>query len=85
MRVEIVSTKALMWEGEATSVVVPSIDGYLGILPGRQPVLAVLAPGTVTVVDTGGEQRSFDVQAGFVSMDEDVEIVIEIARICNCI
>ena len=35
------------WAGEATQVCVPLINGELGILPGRQPLMAVLGSGPV--------------------------------------
>ena len=49
MNVRIVSTDEVLWAGKASSVVVPSIDGDLGILPGRQPILAVLRAGKARV------------------------------------
>ncbi|MDO5495442.1 MAG: F0F1 ATP synthase subunit epsilon [bacterium] len=77
MRVEIVSPEEVLWEGEASSVVVPAFTGDLGILPGRQPVLAILREGDVRVTPTGGEQVSFPITAGFVAVDTDVEIVVD--------
>lgn len=80
MRVEIVSTEELLWEGEATFVAVPADEGEMGILPGRQPVLAVLRPGTVRITPKVGEQLRFVITSGFVSMDEDLEIVVNTAE-----
>lgn len=78
MKVEIVSPEKVMWSGDAASVIVPSHNGDLGILPRRQPVLAVLQPGTVRITPVGGgEQLSFAVTGGFVSVDDRVEIVVE--------
>ncbi len=75
MKVEIVSTHGSLFDGEAESVIVPAADGDLGILPGRQPVLANLREGTVRI-KTGGQTESFDVVAGFVSVDDDVVQVV---------
>lgn len=78
MNVRIVATDAVMWTGKATSIIVPSIDGDLGILPGRQPVLAVLRPGKVRVTSEDGTVSSFEVVAGFVSCNNDeIEIVVD--------
>ncbi|MFH5824073.1 F0F1 ATP synthase subunit epsilon [Georgenia sp. AZ-5] len=80
MKVEVVSTHASLWSGEATSVVVPAANGDLGILPGRQPVLAVLRPGTVRITPETGAGLTYDVTEGFVSVDEDlVTVVLETA------
>jgi F-type H+-transporting ATPase subunit epsilon len=78
MKVEVVSTDASLWSGEATSVVVPAAAGDLGILTGRQPVLAVLRPGRVRITPTSGQVVSLDVHEGFVSVDEDnVTVVVD--------
>lgn len=76
MKVEVVSTSESLWQGEASSVVVPAANGDLGILTGREPVLAVLRPGTVRITPTTGNGVSLDVLEGFVSVDEDVVTVV---------
>ncbi len=81
MKVEVVSTHAPVWSGEASSVVVPAANGDLGILTGREPVLAVLRPGTVRITPTDGELVTVDVAEGFVSVDRDnVTVVLESAE-----
>ncbi|KAE8763086.1 F0F1 ATP synthase subunit epsilon [Georgenia thermotolerans] len=81
MKVEVVSTRAAVWTGEATSVVVPAANGELGILTGREPVLAVLRQGTVRITPTEGELVTVDVTEGFVSVDRDnVTVVLESAE-----
>ncbi len=78
MQVEIVSPDEVLWEGQAGSVIAPAQDGDLGILPGRQPVLAALRPGTVRITPADGGRVSVDVQAGFLSVDDDhVQIVVD--------
>ncbi|MDO5700679.1 MAG: F0F1 ATP synthase subunit epsilon [Bowdeniella nasicola] len=78
MHVEIVTTDELLFQGEAEAVVAPAIDGDLGVLPGRQPVLAVLRPGTVRITLPGGQQESHRVEAGFLSVDDDhVQVVVD--------
>lgn len=80
MKVEVVSTHASLWSGEASSVVVPAANGDLGILTGREPVLAVLRPGTVRITPTSGSAVELDVTEGFVSVDQDdVTVVLDSA------
>ena len=43
LNVEMVSADRTVWSGEALSVAAPAADGDMGVLPGHQPVLAVLA------------------------------------------
>lgn len=75
MKVDIVARSGEAWSGEADSVVVPAYHGELGILDGREPLLAVLRPGTVRVGSGSGE-KSFDIPQGFVVVDSNVVTVV---------
>ncbi|MFD1716832.1 F0F1 ATP synthase subunit epsilon [Georgenia deserti] len=78
MNVDVVSTTAALWSGEASSVVVPAAGGSMGILAGHEPVLALLKSGTVKITPTSGEKVELEVDEGFVSVDEDaVTVVVE--------
>lgn len=76
MQVKVVSTTEVLWTGEATTVSVPSVEGDIGILTGRQPVLAVLKAGTVRITPTSGQRVTLPVQQGFISVDEDAVTVV---------
>ena len=76
MKVDIVSRSGELWSGNATSVTVPAFDGELGILPGREPVLAVTRPGTVRIVGEDGQDVTIDVPAGFVTVDSDIVTLV---------
>ncbi|GAB2545829.1 F0F1 ATP synthase subunit epsilon [Brachybacterium huguangmaarense] len=69
--VTVVTPDRTIWSGEATQVVVPALDGSLGILTGMQPTLAILGAGSIRVIGADGTE-SFPVDGGFVSMDRDV-------------
>ena len=72
LRVEVVSPAGEAWAGEATQVSVPLSNGELGILPGRQPLVAVLGSGSVRLSPVDGEMRRVEVSGGFCSVDHDV-------------
>ena len=77
LRVELVAADRKVWEGEADQVSARSIEGDLGILPGHQPLLCVLAEGEVRV-HAEGTWRAAQVDGGFMSVDHDrVTIVAE--------
>ncbi|MEE6273371.1 F0F1 ATP synthase subunit epsilon [Georgenia wangjunii] len=76
MKVDVVGPDASLWHGEATSVSVPAADGEMGIRTGHQPVLAVLKAGPVRIIPVSGEQVNVDVLGGFVSVDDDVVMVV---------
>ena len=63
LHVEVVSPAGEAWTGEATQVSVPLINGELGILPGRQPLVAVLGAGPVRLSPIDGEMCSIECPA----------------------
>ncbi len=77
MKVSVVSPERVLFEGDATSVVVPAYDGLVGILPRHAPMLALLGRGVLTVKTAEGH-RQFRVGGGFVQVRADtVRIVAE--------
>ncbi|MDO5747208.1 MAG: F0F1 ATP synthase subunit epsilon [Actinomycetaceae bacterium] len=73
--VSIVSRERKLWSGKATYVSAPSIDGSVGILPGRQPLLAALTSGEVIVRRDKDIAFSVEAEEGFLSVDSDRVIV----------
>jgi len=80
MKAVLVSPEETLYEGDATSVLVPAYDGLLGILPRHAPMLALLGRGVLTVRTEAGE-HGFQVAGGFVQVRSNVvRIVAEEAR-----
>lgn len=78
LHVEVVSRIGSLWHGNAAYVSIPAVDGRLGILPGRQPVLAVLESGEVEIKGTDSKKIVVAVDSGFASVDSDfVTIVVD--------
>ncbi|MDP3775409.1 MAG: ATP synthase F1 subunit epsilon [Gemmatimonadales bacterium] len=75
MRVSVVSPEQVLYEGDASAVVVPAYDGKVGILPRHAPFMALLGEGTL-VVRQGGEERRFSVAGGFVQVVKNVVRVV---------
>jgi F-type H+-transporting ATPase subunit epsilon len=79
LQVELVAVEEKIWSGEAEMVVARTTEGELGVLPGHAPLLGQLAePGEVRIKIAGGEQLTYDVTGGFVSVTgEGVTILAE--------
>ncbi|WP_048772987.1 F0F1 ATP synthase subunit epsilon [Cellulomonas flavigena] len=75
LQVEVVSHEGRLWHGSAASVQIPTVDGSLGVLPGRQPLLAQLGEGAVTVTRSDAV-TSFTVSGGFASVDTDYVTIV---------
>ena len=69
---ELLSTKAEM-------VVIPAADGEIGILDRHVPLLALLKPGPLRVVN-GADEEVFYVSGGFVDVgrDEDDKTIVTV-------
>jgi len=74
LKVSVISPEALVFEGEAESVVAPGFDGELGILTGHAPLMTLLGKGTLRI--GGGDARSFAVEGGFLQVAENVVRVV---------
>ncbi len=76
LRVSLVSADAEVWSGAATMVVARTQVGQIGILPGHEPVLAILAEGEVRVTLPDGEKIAATAEDGFLSVDHDVVTIV---------
>lgn len=81
LQVEVVQAEGRVWSGAATMVVARTTEGEIGILPGHESVLALLASGPVSVMTTGGETIRAAVHGGFLTVaDDNVSILAEVAE-----
>jgi F-type H+-transporting ATPase subunit epsilon len=75
LQVELVAADRKVWEGPANQVSARSIDGDLGILPGHQPILAVLVQGVVRIHHDGTVGTAV-IDNGFLSVNKDVVTIV---------
>ncbi|MBU7596368.1 F0F1 ATP synthase subunit epsilon [Streptomyces sp. P38-E01] len=88
LHVELVAADRKVWSGKASLVVARTSSGEIGIMPGHQPLLGVLASGPVTIRTTGEDQLGKDgtviaaVHGGFISFaDDKLSLLAEIAEL----
>ncbi|HEX7974157.1 MAG TPA: ATP synthase F1 subunit epsilon [Anaerolineales bacterium] len=75
IRVEIVSQDRLVYEGDADIVVVPGMDGEMGILPNHAPLLSTLRFG-ILKVRSKGEEQDFAVAGGVIEVQPEIITVL---------
>lgn len=77
LNVNIVSADRQLWSGAAKMVVAKTAEGQIGLLPGHEPLLAILAAGEVTVsLAEGAPVRAEVGEGGFISMEHDTVTVV---------
>lgn len=87
LHVELVAADRSVWSGEASLVTVRTTEGEIGLMPGHEPLLAVLTDGPVSIHPTGeqsGGRVVAAVHGGFVSLDSDlVSVLAETAELAE--
>jgi F-type H+-transporting ATPase subunit epsilon len=79
LKVEIVTPDRRAYEGTADKVTLPTAMGSIGILPGHQPITAVIAAGEV-ILTVEGKVTRLAIDQGFLRVVSDkVSVVTEAA------
>jgi F-type H+-transporting ATPase subunit epsilon len=77
IRCEIVSQDRVVFQGDVEIVVLPGVEGVMGILPHHAPVLTVLQYGVITV-RTKEDEHHFTVAGGIAEvLPEQVTILAD--------
>lgn len=79
LRLEIVTPESMTYSDDVDSVVIPGIEGELGILPQHVPLMTKLAPGELRVMK-GGQEELLAVGEGFVEITQtSVSVLTDMA------
>ena len=57
MQVEVVSNEQNIYSGEATFVVIPTVQGELGIYPRHEPIMSLVRPGALRLQIPGEKEE----------------------------
>lgn len=75
IRCEILTQERQLFSSDVDIVVLPGLEGRMGILPNHSPLLTVLGFGEV-VVRSGGNEEFFAIGGGFAEVQPDRVIVL---------
>lgn len=82
LHVEVVSADRVVWSGDAVNIIARTVEGDIGILPGHEPLLAVLQPSMVEIVTAEGASESLMLDGGFISVAHDhVSLLAQFAEL----
>ena len=77
INISFISQETTLFEGEAKMVVMDGQEGQLGIVKGHSPLLAVLKPGPVRMIQEEGEEVFFT-NGGFAEVQpENITILVD--------
>jgi F-type H+-transporting ATPase subunit epsilon len=75
LHLEIVTPEQKIYSDDVDSVVIPGVEGELGVLPQHVPLMTQLLPGELRVLK-GGEELRLAVGEGFVEIGADKVAVL---------
>ena len=79
LRLEIVTPEARVYADDVNYVVIPAIEGEMGIYPSHEPMMTQIKPGEL-VVTKGGEVQHLAVGEGFVEMTQaHMNVLVDMA------
>ena len=76
LRVELVAADQAVWTGEAKMVVAKTVEGEIGLLPGHEPMLAILGEGEVRITLEDGNVIKANAEDGFLSVENNVVAIV---------
>lgn len=82
--VDVVAADRRVWEGEALSVILRTVEGDIGILPNHEPFLAVLVPCATEVLTADGKREVIAIDGGFITVAENrVSVFSQYGRLAH--
>ena len=82
--VAVVSAERELWSGQARSLVAKTPEGDIGILPGHEPVLALLVESPLRIEGADGTKVLVAVHGGFFSVSgNQVNVIAEVAELAE--
>ncbi len=84
IQLEMVTPEKVALQAEAEMIVLPALEGEMGVLPGHAPFIVMLNPGEVRVTAPGGEKKFYAVAGGFAEIQPNkVAVFAETAEMAG--
>ncbi|MFC2140390.1 ATP synthase F1 subunit epsilon [Candidatus Auribacterota bacterium] len=79
--VEIITPQEKVFEGKADSILIPSEDGDIFILPSHLPMMCALKKGEVTLHLENKVTQQFEISSGILEIDNDkIKLITDTAQ-----
>ena len=76
MKLEIVTPKGTIYDGDAKQVTLPGSEGEFGVLPEHATLVSILSTGIITIELADGNVTDVAINSGYVKVDESKVICI---------
>ena len=75
-KLSVVSPDRTVFEDNVEAVVLPGVEGYLGVLANHEPTIIALRPGILEFRDNGGQRYFVSISGGFGEIADNKVIVL---------
>jgi len=75
-QLELVSPEKLLLSRAVDMVIIPAVEGEMGVLPGHAPMIVALAGGIISVRDQGRETERLFVRGGFADIGSELVTIL---------
>ena len=72
----LVSAEGQLFKGSLKAIIATSVQGDLGVYPGHAPLLAMLNPGPIRLIDVNEEEKIFFLSGGFLEVQPDQVFIL---------
>lgn len=76
LRLELVTLDGVKVADEVYEVLLPTLDGYIGVMPGHMPLVSVATNGVISIrkkaADSDDQMDHFATHGGVIEVDNDV-------------
>ena len=70
MKLEVVTPRGVIYDGEAKQVTLPGSEGEFGVLPEHATLVSLLAAGVISIEMPDSEKIDVAINSGYVKVDE---------------
>jgi F-type H+-transporting ATPase subunit epsilon len=74
LSLRVISPRSLLVDAGVDEVILPSVDGELGILPGHRPLVVALGQGVLSYRIAGNEEK-FSISGGYAEVQPEMVVV----------
>jgi len=72
----VVAPDRTVFEDQVNSVILPAVNGYMGIQSNHEPMLVALKPGIINYTDTNNQAHFVSISGGFLEVSGTSVIVL---------
>jgi F-type H+-transporting ATPase subunit epsilon len=76
MKIQIITPDKTLFEGEATLVQLPGLDGSFEILKNHAPLISALKKGSLKIKTEGGKEQFFEIRGGVIEVINNKVLIL---------